>query len=246
MEKIRYGLKLWSNNTGSVADVVAAHRAGHFDFVELYSDPTKEPDYSALEALKAMPVTIHATHSHGFHEFIIGEEQETLWGQTVHLADFFNSSIIVLHPGRSHTIDSFRENLERIDDPRIYIENMAGLDIDHNPMFGQLIEDLKKLHEIKPICFDLEKAVKAACYQGLDYKEYIQRCLDALSPTYFHISGGDKDSAVDQHLNLWEGDFDLKWMREKVGERGARLVFETPKNEGITNDLKNMAYFTDL
>ena len=247
MEKIRYGLKLWSDNIDLVADVVAAHRDGHFDFVELYSNPAREPDYSALEAMKTVPVTIHATHSHGFHEFIIGDEQRKIWRQTIALADFFKSPIIVLHPGRLHTIESFKENLAKIDDSRIHIENMAGRDLNNDPMFGQDMSDLLQLKNIKPICFDLEKAIKAACYQNIDYKKYIGEALLKLKPEYFHISGGDCTSPVDQHLDLAEANFDLRWIKNALNALPrCSIVFETPKKDGLVNDLENMAYFRGL
>lgn len=245
-QKIKYGLKIWSNNIDSVDDIVAAHSNGNFDFVEIYSNPIAEPDYTRLEPLQSLPVTIHATHSYGFHEFIIGDEQKKIWQQTISLADFFNSPVIVLHPGRQHTIESFKENLMLIDDPRILIENMPGRDKNNDPMFGQNISDLVELRKLKPICFDFEKAVKAACHQNIDYKTYITDAFAALAPSYFHISGGKRTSPVDEHLDLTDADFDIRWIKERLLELGASMVFETPKRDGITNDLENMKYFKNL
>lgn len=245
---IKFGLKLWSDNAELFDGAVASFTSHAFDFVELYSSPNDMPHYAALEKLRRMPVTIHATHSNGFHEFSIADEEMKIWRQTVELADFFESSVIVVHPGRIHTLESFKENLARIDDPRIHIENMAGLDIDKNPMFGQKIGDLEKIRELKPICFDFEKAVKAACYQKRDYKEYIREALEKLQPTYFHLSGGDKTNPVDEHLELSASNFDLVWIK-KVLEQFAKqgmLVFETPKRGGMENDIANMDYFRSL
>lgn len=241
--EIAFGLKLWSNNTDWFADAISAHQDGRLDFIEIQANPAESFDLDALGTLKGIPVTIHATPAFGFHEFIIGEEQLLIWQETKKLADFFETDVIVLHPGKEHTLETFSENLRKIEDPRIRIENMAGRDIFGFPMFGQRLDDLRELRKLKPICFDLEKAVKAACHQGLDYKAYIYECLRALEPDYFHISGGKKGNSVDQHLDLWDSDFDLKWMREKIS---GRLVFETPKRQGLANDLKNMAYFRDV
>jgi sugar phosphate isomerase/epimerase len=247
MEKIKYGLKLWSNNSELFPEAVKAFKRGEIDFVELYSNPDSLLDTDALRTLLELPVTIHATHSHGFHEFVIKEEQVAIWKQTLQLADFFESDVIVVHPGQAHTIESFQENLAKIDDSRIHIENMSGLDIDRNPMFGQNLSDLEEICRIKPICFDLEKAVKAACYQKVDYKEYILAALHRLRPQYFHISGGTTTHSVDEHTDLKDADFDIQWMKrglENIGE--VRLVFETPKRTGIDNDLRNMAFFGNL
>ena len=245
--QLKYGLKLWSSNIELFSAALGAYRDDIFDFVELYSNPEEVPNLDSLAPLREMPVTIHATHSRGFHEFVIRDEQLKIWQQTLALADFFKSDVIVVHPGRTHSIESFEENLTRIDDPRIYIENMAGLDIYSNPMFGQRLTDLDKIASTKPICFDFEKAVKAACFQNVDYKEYIEEALERLRPSYFHISGGKIDSAVDEHLDLRQADFDLIWMKKKLNDAGdVRLVFETPKKDGIVNDLNNMQYFRSL
>jgi len=245
---MKYGLKLWSNNVELFDEAVAAHASQAFDFIELYSNPAHKPDFEALKMLKALPVTIHATHIDGFHEFVIGEKEEAIWKQTLELADFFESEVIVIHPGRAHTFNSFKENLDKIDDSRIYIENMAGLDVDKNPMFGQELSHLERMRELRPICFDFEKAVKAACYQKKDYKEYIEEALQRLKPSYFHISGGDKDNPVDEHLNLQAANFDVAWMKRQLEAMAqpARLVFETPKAHGIENDIANMVYFRSL
>ena len=244
---IKYGLKLWSNNIALFEEAVRAQKQGSFDFIELYSNSTA-PDYAALRALRDIPVTIHAPHDGAFHEFVITETEETAWKHTRELADFFESPVIVLHPGRDHTLESFKKNLDRIDDSRICIENMAGLDVDHRPMFGQTITDLKELRELKPICFDFEKAIKAAAYQKLDYKEYIASALRELKPSYFHISGGDYKNAVDEHLDLIASNLDLTWIKHALTslEGDAMLVFETPKRDGIMNDMRNMEYFRSL
>ena len=245
---LQYGLKLWSTNQELFPDAAAAHADGTFDFIELFSDSKEVPDYNALQKLKGIPVAIHAAHVGRFHDFLIGDHELDVWKQVLALTDFFASSVIVVHPGRNHTIESFKENLMKIDDPRIYIENMAGLDIDSNPMFGQNIDDLARICELKPICFDFEKAVKAACYQKLDYKEYIEEALQKLAPTYFHISGGNKESSIDEHLDLASSNFDLPWIKQVLESREGEkmLVFETPKRGGIANDIANMDYFRAL
>jgi len=77
---------------------------------------------------------------------------------------------------------------------------------------------------------------------------FINQCLDELRPLYFHISGGDLNSRKDEHLNLREANFDLKWMKSNLGDiakkRDIFLVFEVPKNKGnLKNDMDNIKYF---
>lgn len=248
---ISYGLKLWTSNENWFDEAVVLYQQKKIHFVELYHDASKTLDFKQLQKLKQLPITIHNTNDHGFHEFIIKKPQLAVWSLTVVLADFFTSKVIIVHPGKHHTLHSFQKNLAYIDDPRILIENMAGLDIYGEPMFAHTLVDLKRIHHIKPICFDFEKAMKSACYQKINYKNFIQDCIEALASKYFHISGGDKNNPIDEHSNLWEANFDIEWIRKTLAKKAERqelfLVFETPK-QGTTleNDYKNMQYFLKL
>ncbi|MCL5666513.1 MAG: sugar phosphate isomerase/epimerase [Patescibacteria group bacterium] len=246
---IKYGLKLWSNNYGYFAQAVSLFAEKEFDFIELSHNARMELDLGKLGLLKNLPVTIHNTNDLGFHEFEIGVQQLEIWAKTKQLADYFNSPYIIVHPGRAKDFDSFIRNLQYIDDSRILIENMAGLDLDKKLTFGFNLSELKLVNKTKKICFDLEKAIKSACYQEMDYKEFICRCISELKPFYFHISGGDMNSVLDEHLNLQEANFDLKWIKrelEKISERqDIFLVFETPKNSNLENDVANMRFFRE-
>ena len=225
------------------------YKKGIVDFIELYHNPGSADEMEHFDSLQEVPVEIHHTHTSGFHEFMIGPEQLKIWEGTRRLADYLGAQKIIVHPGQNHTFESFFHELERIDDPRILIENMAGLDTNEQPMYAQTLEQLKQIAAVKPICFDFEKAAKAAVYQGLDYKTFVADCLDALKPTYFHISGGDISHAVDEHTNLWESRIDAAWVRSELNNRfiqsDAQLVFETPKQDGLSNDVKNMQFFKE-
>ena len=184
---IAYGLKLWSNNEDLFAEAVALAKDKKVDFIELYHNPRKPVDEQALASLKGILVMIHNTDDYGFEKFVVNEKEMTIWKKSLQLADFLHSKYIIVHPGRGHTFESFSDNLKKIDDPRILIENMAGLGTDDKKMYGQTLSQLKKIKTLKPICFDLEKAVKAAVYQQANYKEFIKRCIEILHPFYFHI-----------------------------------------------------------
>lgn len=249
---IRFVLKLWSSNTELFAGAVRLKREGAIDGVELY-DNVKEPlDWASLETMKeANVITIHNPHSHGWHDYWMTEEQKNHWNQTKELADFFGAKYIIVHPARTHTRESFSENFRLIADERILVENMAGLDIDRQPMqYGVRLDEIKEIFEQAPICFDLEKAVKGAAREGADYKNFITEAIGALRPTYFHISSGVASDAVDQHLNLWEENIDMRWVKERLAEysedKGIFLAFETPKADGLANDVKNMDFFRGL
>lgn len=249
---IKYGLKLWTSNDRSMfEEAKSGLNKGEFDFIELYFNPNKLVDTLSLDLLNSLPITLHAPNDGAFHEFILGEEQLEVWRKVSAIADNFQSTVIVVHPGRNKTVESFFDELHKIDDPRIHIENMPGIDLFNRPMFGHVLEDLVRIREKKSICFDFEKAVKAAAYQHVDYREYITQCIEAVMPNYFHISGGNVENPVDQHDNLWESDMDFKFIKNALesitSKQDVRLVFETPKEQNsLINDLKNMEFFRNI
>lgn len=249
---IRYGLKLWTSNDPEMFGTAAkGFGRGEFDFIELYFNADKPVDGESLDSLRSVPVTIHAPNNGAFHEFVLGEEQLEAWQRVIALADRFQSPTIVVHPGRNHEVETFFDQLEKIDDPRIIIENMPGMDLFSRPMFGNLLDDLVRIRENKGICFDFEKATKAAAYQNVDYHEYIMQSLAVLKPEYFHISGGKVGDPMEQHDNLWESDMDFPFVKKILTEiatnKDVKLVFETPKDtSGLINDLKNMDYFRKI
>lgn len=248
---IKYGLKIWTSDEHLFEEASIAYREKLFDFIELCHNASEKIDFGKIKVLNGVPVRIHNTHNFGFHEFEIGVEQLDIWKKTKKLADYFESSYIIVHSGNSLDFDEFKKNFKKINDSRILIENMAGLDVQGNLTFGYDLSQLKKIMEISKICFDLEKAVKSACYQKIDYKEFVIDCMKILKPTYFHISGGDKNTAKDEHKNLWETNFDLKWIKNELlkisKNKDISLVFEVPKNKNdLKNDFENIQYFKKI
>ncbi len=247
---IKYGLKLWSSNTvAEFQEAADLCTRKIFDFAEVYYDPDQEIDYDKLGLLKDCEVSIHATNSHGWHEFFLTDYHVAMWQNILKMADFFRTEKIVVHAGAvPHTFETFLENLKKIDDPRILVENMAGLDIYKHDMHGRTFEELQPIAQLKPICFDFEKAIKSACFQKIDYKDFILKCVNEFKPRYFHISGGDKNSPVDEHKDLMGVNFDVAWIRELLKsiseDEDMRLVFETAKKDGnLKNDVANLEYF---
>lgn len=247
---ISYGLKIYTSDKPELFSQAAELLAKQiFGFVELYHNPGAL-DFDKIGIIRDAQVMIHNTHNHGWHEFVLGVEQLAVWKKTKQLADYFKSPYIIVHPGRDHNLESFLENLQKIDDSRILIENMAGLDIQGQPMFAQTIEQLQQIHEHKPICFDFEKAGSAARYQSRPYQDYVSEALYLLKPSYFHVSGRLSIDPRDQHRNLWESDLDLSWIKRQLEaiaeEKELYLVFETPKENDLDNDLKNLDFFRNL
>ncbi|OGH59393.1 MAG: hypothetical protein A2725_01020 [Candidatus Magasanikbacteria bacterium RIFCSPHIGHO2_01_FULL_33_34] len=250
---IKYGLKIWSNNTHLFDEAVERYKKGYFDFAEVYSNSEFEHDYDALNKLKELSVQgVHVGHldKAGFHNFFLTEEQKKPWNMTIELSNFFDAPRIIVHPAVEHNWESFQENLAKIDDPRILIESMPIVSPFDSKLrkFGGSLDDLRKIYKQKPICLDISKFIKACVYYKLDYKNSIEEALKDLQPEYFHISGCSIDNPIDEHGNLYEANFDVSWVY-KILEKYAKdkdifLVFETPKvGMDLENDIKNMDFF---
>lgn len=244
---IKCGLKLWTNNSTNIfKETVNLYRKGQIDFIEIYHNAASPIDYETLLVLKEIPTTVHNTHNLGWHEFDLGETQLKIWQDTLNLANFFKSPSIIVHPGKARNFSHFISNLEKIEDSRIILENMSGLDVDGANTYARTLPELRELKTLKPICFDFEKAIKSAAFQKIDYKNFIDECLVELQPEYFHISGGDQNSSIDEHKNLWEANFDIGWIKNLLVSlsKPVYLVFETPKvDSNLDNDLRNIKFF---
>ena len=62
----------------------------------------------------------------------------------------------------------------------------------------------------------------------------------------FHISNGKLDNEKDEHLNLNEGEFDLKFIKNLIKDSDKMITFEVPKKFGLKNDFKNIKFFKEL
>lgn len=245
-------LKLWSNNSRDwflqSVDLLAS---GRIYGVELYANVNEPFDWETLSILKkANVVAIHAPHNTAWHDFWLEEKQREDWVVTQVLANFFSVSNIIVHPARKHNYDVFSKELSRLSDKRILIENMAGCDTSGRPMFGASFSDLEFIQKQAPICFDFEKAIKAASRFGVNYLDFIKECLLSLQPEYGHISGGDPSNSIDEHNNLWDAQVDWLSIKKLIEEHSEGkiflLAFEVPKIMDLSNDLKNMDFFFKL
>lgn len=250
---IRYGIKLWSINKNYFDKALELFKLGEIDFVEIYIVPDSF-NLDELKILKEIPTVIHSPHfDHNFNIFNLDKSKIELFkNQVIKTADFLNGQFIILHAGVGKSEEIFKENAAKIYDKRILIENMPRVALDDRICFGYSLEQLKyiKKHGLD-ICLDFTHAIKSAVSQNLDYKKFINSLLNELKPYYFHICGGEKNKEKDEHLNLFEGDFDLKWIKKIINnlakDKEVQLVFEVPKDKnGLENYIKNINYFKNL
>jgi len=251
---IKYGIKLWSiNRRRFFEQAVKLYKQGEIDFVELYIHPAMT-ELKELKMFKNVRLTLHATHyEHGFDLAALNAENINLYKKIIAIADYLTAEKIVVHAGVDINSSNFKANFKRIYDLRLLIENLPKISLDDKEFFGYSFKRLKwiKRNVFPNFCFDFDHAVKAAFSQRLDYKIFITDLIKELKPSYFHLCDGLSNCEKDEHLNLGEGNFDLKWIKKlllKISRKKViDLVFEVPKNENdLDNDLANIEYFKRL
>ncbi|MGD9778285.1 sugar phosphate isomerase/epimerase family protein [Methanomethylovorans sp.] len=226
---MRFGLKLWSTNSDTLPEAEQLINQDVFHYIEL--TPVPETDISPFLAYD-LPYTIHiTTERHGMnianknnHDFSLG-----IIYDCIEWANELDAKYMVLHPGFGeieHAIDL----LNILDDERILIENMPKTGMNNEVMVGYLPEQIEKLMNNKfGFCFDLNHAIKAAIGLGTEYKAFIDS-FQTLSPFYYHISDGDLNVEIDQHLNIGEGEYDLKYLMKSLNAGSKTyMTIETPR-----------------
>ncbi|MDO8524152.1 MAG: hypothetical protein Q7R99_00810 [bacterium] len=257
----KYGIKIWSTNKDWFSQVIDLIKQGRADFVEIYLVPNlfDLADFSIFLENK-IPVVIHAPHTtHDFDVFNLTPENLQIWhNQVVKAADYLDSRFIVVHPGVGDSKEIFKREAAKIKDPRVLMESMikigfVGVKEGGVMCFGYSKEELEFIHKECgfEICFDVCHSLASAVWQKIDPYDFISECIDILKPKYFHLSGGNVEDETDKHLDLWEGTFDYKFVKEKLAPiqqvEDIFLSFEVPKkDDGLENDLKNIEYFRNL
>lgn len=255
--KIKYGLKIWSiDNISLFKEAVELFEKKEIDFLELYivPDSLSQGKTDVLNCLKKLPVTIHAPHeNHDFDIFKLDDSKVKFFkDQIMGTADLLSSKFIVVHAAGGDYQEIFKEKVEKIKDKRILIENMPKIGLNDEICFGYSYDQLKFIKNCGfDLCLDLAHAVKSALSQKIDYKEFIEKIILELNPSYFHLSNGSLNNMKDEHKNLFDGELDIQWIKKTLtklaAEKDVYLVFEVPKGpKGLENDIKNMKYFRSL
>lgn len=242
MNNIRFGLKLWSTNTGVAGDVSKLIADGLFQYIELMVVP--DTDISVFRKMD-VPFIIHAT-SENWDVNIARKDREGLnfdaIGDCLAWADALRAEYLILHPGFGE-LDVAVDFLSKLSDRRILIENMPKLGMDGEKMIGYAPLEIKKLVANKfGFCLDLNHAAKAAASVKKNYKQYIADFLK-LNPKVFHISDGNFESESDDHLNIGKGNYDFKFFADcaKKSET-AYISLETPRInlDSLSEDVDNL------
>jgi len=253
---MKYGLKLWSTDDEELfKEAIELVGRKEIDFMELYIVPNSFvlEESEKIKSLKNIPTVIHAPHmEHGFDVSSLDDAKiEIFKSQVIGTADFLNSKFIVVHAALG-TQEDFERNIKKINDPRILIENMPKVGLEDEACFAYSYEQLRLIKDSGfDLCLDFSHAIKSALAQGTDYKDFVEKLIFDLKPAYFHICNGKVTILKDEHRDLFDGDFDIKWIKNALmkfdKEREVYLTSETPKGgKGLENDLKNINYFRAL
>ncbi len=234
---------------------------GVIDFAEIYlvPDSFSLADFDIFKK-KNVPVNLHAPHTtHNFDVFDLNEKSLDIWeNQVLKTADYLQSQFIVVHPGVGESKEIFLQESSKIKDPRVLMESMikigfVGVKEGGVMCFGYSKEELEFINKECgfEICFDVCHSLASAVWQKINPYDFIGGLIKILNPFYFHLSGGFLDSEADKHLNIWEGNFDFKWLKKELAllasQQDVYLVFETPKiGKGLENDVRNIEYFKGL
>ncbi|MFH0739975.1 MAG: hypothetical protein V1819_02620 [bacterium] len=254
----KYGIKIWNINKDWFGQVVELIKRGQADFVEIYLVPDSFAlaDFNIFLENK-IPVVIHAPHTtHDFDVFNLTKESLDIWhNQVIKTADYLKSQFIITHAGVGSDENIFKRESLKLKDKRVLMENLPHkgfIDLGGVFCFGY---SKKQLLFVKSLgfdfCFDVCHAVASACSQKINPYDFIGECIDLLKPRYFHLAGGNVADDTDKHLDLWQGTFDYKFIKEKLAplaqEEDVCLSFEVPKKgNGLENDLENINYFKSL
>jgi endonuclease IV len=238
---MKYGLKLWSINTNLIDQAVHLIDENVFDYIELFVIP----DSKISPFLIDVPYIIHIPH----HKFGVNIGDSTIKEynlqkikESIAWADQLNAKCLILHAGHGsmqHATDLLCELL----DSRLLIENMPKVGLNDEGMIGYSPEQIDELIGDSDIglCLDFGHAVKAALSMGVDHKGYIKRFLP-FEPRVFHLSDGTLDEEKDEHLNIGDGEYDLRYFMGCIEENSSAFVtIETPRlRKSLDEDIENL------
>jgi endonuclease IV len=156
--------------------------------------------------------------------------------EAIKAADELNAKTIIVHPGYRQTPKDtaaessriFRESLSELSDSRIVLENCSYLDDWNKGTDHYLAYDYPSLKRFSGlfdsrICLDFSHAIASAKHLGKDWRGLVNSLLK-LDVRLFHLCDGIIASGMDKHLNLFEGDFDLSYLKSLVQKSVCKRV----------------------
>jgi deoxyribonuclease-4 len=248
LSRIRYGLKLRTNEARLVNDGIKLIEDQVFGYIELLINP-QHPDITPFSQFDVEYV-VHITHEN-YGVDIGNPEREVFTLQMLdyglHCADDLGAKIVIIHAGTG-SVENAKNILSKQGDSRIVIENTPKVGLNGETCLGYNSEAMRILTNKRlGICLDFGHAIKASLSLKRDYKEVISEFLE-LKPKLFHISDGKFDKEIDEHLNIEEGEYDFGFINEVIKKSEQKYItLETPRDlqNSLNEDLENLKKLKD-
>lgn len=239
---LKFGLKLFNINTPMITDAQKLYEQNIFNYIELYIIPNSYNLNIELWSLVEMPFIIHAPHyREGMNLSVKScfKNNMKLAEESIKYANKLNSEIIIFHPGIGGKIEETANQLKKINDKRIVIENKPFYGLNNELCVGYSVEEIKYvIEDVKcGFCLDIGHAICSANKQGIDQIVYIEKFID-LKPKLFHLTDGDYNSVYDSHYNFGKGNFPIKEIISRI-PNGSMITNEAKRN--FNDDLQDFA-----
>lgn len=232
---MQIGLKLWSTNTDFYyKEAKKLYNQGYFDYIELYVVPDTLDTLKKWKKLDT-PVILHAPHFK--HKINLSDPNQFQYNQLVFTqVELFrqelNAEYTIIHAGMNGTVGETIRQLQIIKPKNFLIENKPAIPplIPEYKCVGSTINEIQNiLNELDcGFCLDIGHALCTANSLGIEPYTYLVD-FQRLSPLMYHLSDGDIQSPLDQHLHFGEGNYDIEKIFSIINPH-ANVSIETKKN----------------
>jgi sugar phosphate isomerase/epimerase len=239
-------------DVGLIEEAEALYKSEFFSYIELYIIPGSYKETINTWKERNIPFVIHAPHSaHG-----VNLAQADKWrtnrrnfNEVQLFADTLGSDIIIVHGGNNGKLNETFRQITLLKEQRLVLENKPRIGLDNDVCIGWSPSEFHQANEagvLRGMALDFGHAACAACSLNINVFEIVEQFM-AFNPKIFHISDGDTFSEKDMHLNLGQGNFDIRKFLTFVDERGL-VTIETPRNSfsSLEDFIKDVHFLRNL
>lgn len=232
---MKLGLKLWSINTDFYyKEAKKLYNQGYFDYIELYIVPNTTDTIAKWKKLN-IPFILHAPHF--MHKINLANKEKFEYNKKIYeqvelFRQKLNTEYTIIHAGMNGTTEETIRQLKLIKPVNFLIENkpyIPPLKPEYKCLGSTINEIQNILNELDcGFCLDIGHALCTANSLGIEPYAYLVD-FQRLSPLMYHLSDGDIQSPLDQHLHFGEGNYDIKKIFSIINPH-ANVSIETKKN----------------
>ena len=239
MEKIHFGLKVWSTNLYYLQAIKELREERYFDYIELFVEPKSTTGHLRMWEKIRVPYLLHAPHSSTGFNFSFRENEEqnrTLIKKVKVFETTLNARKIIFHPGADGKLDeSIRQiNMFKNEFPEIFnkclIENKPKIGLRNENCLGASCDEIRTIKKEtgRGFCFDMSHAMCFAAWAKKEWEQVLVEFL-GLKPELYHLCDGDLNSIYDHHKHFGEGSYDVKRLLNLI-PKNSFVSIETKKN----------------